>query len=261
MPPPMGNPVRRAFSLVEVLVSIAVVAILMAFLLPALSGARAASYTVVCANNLRQIGIAWQGYLGEHRERFPQHTEKPDWNYGGVTFASRNAPPVLDMARPINPYLVMDDRNIGGSERAAMFHCPSDTGVFRRDDGAGVTSRTRASVLAQGSCFREYGTSYRANLMLLDSTAAGIDTLSRPLSLAELHVDHSRLLLTGDAAWYYATRPRYGAGTATGTSGDLDASWHRALDRGNMLAVDGSVRFLDFREPAGVSFSLSPRPR
>jgi prepilin-type N-terminal cleavage/methylation domain-containing protein len=61
---------RRAFSLVEVLVVIAIVGLLAALLLPAIQASREASRRTVCANNLRQMGIALSAYHAAHR-RFP----------------------------------------------------------------------------------------------------------------------------------------------------------------------------------------------
>lgn len=48
---------RRGFTLVELLVAIAIVAALAALLLPALQAARESSRRVSCANNLRQVGV------------------------------------------------------------------------------------------------------------------------------------------------------------------------------------------------------------
>ncbi|HEX8463058.1 MAG TPA: prepilin-type N-terminal cleavage/methylation domain-containing protein [Abditibacterium sp.] len=49
---------RRAFTLVEMLVVLAIVGLLAAILLPVVSRARASARTSTCASNLRQIGQA-----------------------------------------------------------------------------------------------------------------------------------------------------------------------------------------------------------
>lgn len=56
----------RAFTLVELLVVIAVIAILVALLLPALSWGKALGQRAVCQNNLRQLALALTMYTDDH---------------------------------------------------------------------------------------------------------------------------------------------------------------------------------------------------
>jgi prepilin-type N-terminal cleavage/methylation domain-containing protein/prepilin-type processing-associated H-X9-DG protein len=63
--------VGRAFTLVELLVVIAVIAILAALLLPALDRANSKAWRVQCLNNQRQLSLAWHTYSDDNQGRLP----------------------------------------------------------------------------------------------------------------------------------------------------------------------------------------------
>lgn len=69
---------REAFTLVELLVVVAVIGILTALLLPAVSGAKCQARSVLCKSHLRQMGLALQSYLQDQQSRYPYCISPPD---------------------------------------------------------------------------------------------------------------------------------------------------------------------------------------
>ena len=64
-------PTRRAFTLVELLVVLGLVALLLTLLLPVVGKVQAAANSAACLSNLRQMGIAWVSYTTESRGHLP----------------------------------------------------------------------------------------------------------------------------------------------------------------------------------------------
>ena len=65
------RPERPAFTLVELLVVVAIIALLVSILVPALQKAQARAKLIVCAANQRSIGLSFYLYADDNSNAFP----------------------------------------------------------------------------------------------------------------------------------------------------------------------------------------------
>lgn len=131
MLPPMkrSEHVGRGFTLIEILVVIAVVGILMALLLPALGKAKGRAQGIGCSNNIRQLVVAWTVYADEHGGKLVnnhgiQETMRTQSNWVNNVldwgFSSGNTNLATLRQGHLTQYL---------GENTGVFHCPSDKSV------------------------------------------------------------------------------------------------------------------------------------
>jgi len=70
-----------SFTLIEILVVAAIIAVLTAMLLPALSEARESAQRVKCLSNQKQMAVAMVAYAGEYNDHFPPGSDGMNASY------------------------------------------------------------------------------------------------------------------------------------------------------------------------------------
>lgn len=266
---------RSAYSLVELLVVVSIIATLMGLLLPAVSQARAAMARQACANNLRQLGLALHQYHLSHAA-FPP----------GVRIRVRNEPlPFLGWQARLLPYLEQEgiwtqaQRDYHANRRPFRppLHQANETVVVL----FGCPADSRVSAIQEYNKFRVSLTSYVGVLgrdfrkkdgILFHNSRTRItdvrDGLSNTIAVGERPPSHNFRF-----GWWYAGNGQNGTGSADMvlgvrelaargiqcprgpyhfTPGRFDEPcaflhfWSPHNGGANFLVADGSARFLTY---------------
>lgn len=284
----VGDGHGLGFTLVEMLVSIAVIAVLIGLLAPAIGGARRAAQDVVCTSNCRQLAIAWIAYMAD-TGHFPYQPppgwdgrlndcgeppwRRPDWAWGGVdwyTAANTDVRVVRD--RPVNPYVQLSERQ---KMHGDIFRCPRDAGAHWGGDPRplitvtsevdGSTSEVRAAHPGENTTiFAQMGNSYRANGWVWCRVGMWkLDYLVSPCAFTlkngiDQVRDPSRFTIFGDSTPYFTGRLR----AEDRTNPFFVTGWWHGVARCTMGFLDGSARNVEMEPGKAVtgdySFWLDP---
>ncbi|GMU24926.1 MAG: hypothetical protein AMXMBFR13_49970 [Phycisphaerae bacterium] len=232
------RPEPSAFTLIEVMVVVAIIALLAAVLLPSLRLAREQARRAACLSNLRQIGISWNYLLEASKGRFPQHRDG-EINYGGRQGEGEpiyGQDPGIPISKPLNKFMHLPEVLRSGAE---VFRCPSDSG----------------SMFAQPTCFEYYGNSYLGNRILMGQNALPKNTFgpcdqepyelykpvrARMKNLNRSAVDsESALILAGDFGWVHAA-------DADPTKERIE--WHVRRQTHNLVFLDAHAETVELRK-------------
>ena len=228
-----------AFALVELLATLAVLSILAALLLPALSRSKIKARETLCISNLRQINSGFHLYVMDNGGRFPagilwSGRVAAVWTsrefFGGRVGRDTNALPAR--LRPLFPYL-------GAS---GVFRCPADVGY---------EAKTKGGFLLRPSQFEAVGLSYFYNAgELREGAPQATDGLGgktpewvkRPEQYVLAYEPPAKPFGEMDhpgsfcVYWHRARKPGSANGMADKECGPRVSSF---------LFVDGHVRFID----------------
>ena len=140
----------RIFTLIELLIVIAIIAILAGMLLPALNAARAKAYGINCVSNLKQIGQAMLAYTMDNKDWFPGGTLQNRIYY--------ELAPYTGIAPDKYKYKPWSQRKI--------WACPADS------------YRARKYVPGEGYVSGSYGFSYYARNNLIEGDSVSMIKIS-----------------------------------------------------------------------------------
>jgi prepilin-type N-terminal cleavage/methylation domain-containing protein/prepilin-type processing-associated H-X9-DG protein len=288
---------RTAMTLIELLVTLAIIAVLIALLLPAVQKVRDAAARVQCANQLHQIGLATHAWHDAHGAFPPGYVAwpstdplatSPGWGWAAflLPFVEQDALfRQIDFNRPIE-----DPSNTARGTVVRLYLCPADPGVpdtFPITDASGQEV-AEAAPTSYAAC---YGS---GELDEIPGPTEGVFFRNSQVRLTDVTDGTSTTILIGDRAWSHAMAPWAGAvcrgivrggplnpwrsspeaaypapnfpcvqgnriNSVADTDGSLDEFFGLHTGGVNVLFADGGVRFLRQQIDPAVLMALATR--
>ena len=147
---------RSAFTLIEILVVVGIIALLAAILFPVFAKVRGGARTTACNSNLRQLGLAFQQYTTDNGGRYPRAANYQAWSPGHAYWvAGTPADNGGGLATDVKPFTYADgsSANVEGGalfpyvKSGAVYVCPSTPDADKKK--LGYSMNCAISLLSQ----------------------------------------------------------------------------------------------------------------
>jgi prepilin-type N-terminal cleavage/methylation domain-containing protein/prepilin-type processing-associated H-X9-DG protein len=125
----------KAFTLIELLVVLAIIAILAAMLLPALSKAKGRAQTIACMNNLKQLEMCLQLYIGDYNDFFVPNNSVAIIGSPGSDISGQSWLPDVSAITELNPSNIINGLLFPYNKSLGIYHCPADLSTLEAADG------------------------------------------------------------------------------------------------------------------------------
>jgi prepilin-type N-terminal cleavage/methylation domain-containing protein/prepilin-type processing-associated H-X9-DG protein len=231
--------ILRGFTLIEIIVVIAIICLLVAILFPVFARARENARRASCASNMKQIGLALSQYVQDYDERAPfnqcyrgGNSTSTQGSY--ASFMAEGAMP--NSLRSLQPY-------IGNTQ---VYVCPSaPKSSTVKPDAISDTSYAANQVLTQ--CI---GTTGGAPNIVSVQTGRNLSEIGTPARIAFLqeHSVRTHTLYAMPAAYSPLLYKTWFAG-----SGSKEYSGIH-FDGGNLLYLDGHVKWKPISQITNYDF-------
>ena len=199
------------FTLVELLVVVAIIGVLVALMLPAIQAARESARKTACANNLKQIGLGMHAYMLNHKALPPGYVSKvlpdlddggPGWAWGAMIMEFIEEAPLhdqIDFAASLRD----NDSALVRLTTVPLFVCPSD-GMFERI--IDIPSKSSTRIICQMAAANYVGSAgtVRPTCKICRDKFDGVFGRNRAIKPKELQDGLSKTLAIGERASYWS---------------------------------------------------------